>query len=130
MGISLLAYLIIRDGTKWSDVFRLVPGRTVTIGRAPTSQIVIKEEQASRHHAEIFMTDGQWTVRDLDSRNGTAIGNERVKGDRVLQPGDVIRIARTQMAFVHDLSKGYADAPSAPGEAQGQQTAVGLELRE
>ena len=43
-----IAYLVIRDGKKWSDVFRLMPGRTVTIGRSPTNQIVIKEDQAIR----------------------------------------------------------------------------------
>ena len=51
------AYLVIREGTKWTDVFRLVPGRTVTIGRAATNQIVIKDERCSRFHAEIFMTE-------------------------------------------------------------------------
>ena len=66
----MLAYLVIRDGTKWSDVFRLVPGRRVTIGRANTSQIVIQEEQASRLHAEIFSDEGTWYLRDLESRNG------------------------------------------------------------
>lgn len=122
----MLAYLVIRDGTKWSDVFRLVPGRTVTIGRAPTNQIVIKEEQASRHHAEIFLVEGEWMIRDLDSRNGTAIGGDRVHGDYKLKPGDVVRIARTQMAFVHDLSRAYEDSTLAPVQ-WGQETVVGLE---
>ena len=36
----MLAYLVIREGSKWTDVFRLVPGQAVTIGRAPTNQIV------------------------------------------------------------------------------------------
>ncbi|MFO0526998.1 MAG: FHA domain-containing protein [Planctomycetota bacterium] len=54
--VGAFAYLVIRDGAKWSDVFRLIPGRTVTIGRAPTNQIVIREEQASRQHAELFQT--------------------------------------------------------------------------
>lgn len=122
----MLAYLVIRDGTKWSDVFRLVPGKTVTVGRAPTNQIVIKEEQASRHHAEIFLADGQWMVRDLESRNGTAVGNDRVHGDYKLKPGDVIRIARTQLAFVHDLSQAYEDSGAGP-VPWGQETAIGLE---
>ncbi len=42
--MSELAYLVIREGSKWSDVFRLVPGQSVTVGRAPTNQIVIKEK--------------------------------------------------------------------------------------
>jgi Nif-specific regulatory protein len=106
---ALLAYLVIREGSKWSDVFRLVPGRTVTIGRAPTNQIVIKDEQCSRHHAEIFITQGKWTLRDLDSRNGTAIGAQRVRGDYTLAPGDVVRIAHVQLAFVHDISSAFGD---------------------
>lgn len=105
----MLAYLVIREGTKWTDVFRLVPGRTVTIGRASTNQIVIKDERCSRNHAEIFQTSGNWTLRDLDSRNGTVVGREPIRGDRTLAPGDVVRIAHCQLAFVHDLSKAFVD---------------------
>ncbi len=105
-----LAYLVIREGMKWSDVFRLVPGQSVTIGRAPTNQIVIKDERCSRNHAELFLTDDEWTLRDLDSRNGTALGEEVVKGDRILQPGDVIRIGRCQLVFVHNLSEAFPES--------------------
>jgi len=122
-----IAYLVIRDGKKWSDVFRLMPGRTVTIGRSPTNQIVIKEDQASRQHAEIFMSDGNWTVRDLSSRNGTAIGEERVTGDYKLNPGDVIWIASTQMAFVTDLSTAYNRKVFSRVEI-GNETVTGLEV--
>ena len=122
------AYLVIRDGKKWSDVFRLVPGRRVTIGRSPTNQIVVKEDQASRQHAEIFQSDGKWTVRDLNSRNGTAIGDERVTGDQVLKPGDVIWIAGTQLAFVHDLSSAYDRKVFSRVEiGAGGETVMGLE---
>lgn len=124
-----IAYLVIRDGKKWSDVFRLMPGRTVTIGRSPTNQIVIKEDQASRQHAEIFMTDGKWTVRDLSSRNGTAVGNERVLGDRKLLPGDIIWIASTQMAFVTDLSSAYNRKVFSRVEI-GSETVTGLEVED
>ena len=72
--VSELAYLVIREGGKWSDVFRLIPGQAATIGRAPTNQIVLKDDRCSRNHVEVFFTDGQWVLRDLDSRNGTIIG--------------------------------------------------------
>ena len=107
----MLAYLVIREGSKWTDVFRLVPGRTVTIGRAGTNQIVIKDERASRNHAEIFITRGQWTLRDLESRNGTIVGSKQVRGDYPLTPGEVIRIAHCQLAYVQDLSKAFPDTP-------------------
>ncbi len=107
----MLAYIVIREGSKWTDVFRLVPGRTVTIGRASTNHIVIKDDRSSRCHAEIFLTRGSWTVRDLDSRNGTMVTGKPIRGDCVLAPGDVIQIANSQLAFVYDLSKAFADAP-------------------
>ena len=73
--MSQLAYLVIREGAKWSDVFRLIPGQAVTVGRAPTNQIVLKDERCSRNHVEVFVSGGQWMLRDLDSRNGTMVGN-------------------------------------------------------
>ncbi|MDY0170073.1 MAG: FHA domain-containing protein, partial [Thermoguttaceae bacterium] len=97
--MSELAYLVIREGTKWSDVFRLVPGQSVTIGRAPTNQVVIKDERCSRTHVELFMSGGRWILRDLDSRNGTVVGDTRVTGDWPLTPGDIIRIGRSQLVF-------------------------------
>ncbi len=120
----MLAYLVIREGNKWSDVFRLIPGRTVTVGRAPTNEIVIKDERCSRYHAELFMTRDQWTLRDLDSRNGTIVGKTRIKGDYCLSPGDIIRVAHTQMAFVHDLSKAFASENSLRTPTQGEETVI------
>jgi len=129
--VSELAYLVIREGSKWTDVFRLTPGQSVTIGRAPTNQVVIKDERCSRNHAELFLTEDQWTIRDLDSRNGTVVGNEFLKADRILQPGDVIRIGRCQLIFVHSLSQAFSDSSSllrrAEREAAEEQTSPEVE---
>jgi len=105
-----LAYLVIREGAKWTDVFRLIPGQTATIGRAPTSQIVMKDDRCSRAHAEVFHRDGQWMVRDLESRNGTFVGDSALHGEHALQPGEVIRIGNSQLAFVFDLAKAFPDS--------------------
>ncbi len=110
LGQDMLAYLVIREGTKWTDVFRLIPGQAVTIGRAPTNQIVIKDERCSRAHAEVFHSQGKWILRDLESRNGTAVGTTMVHGDHVLHAGDMIRIGQSQLAFVHDLAKAFPDS--------------------
>ena len=111
--VSQFAYLVIREGAKWSDVFRLIPGQSVTIGRAPTSQIVLNDERCSRNHVEIFLSSGQWTLRDLESRNGTFLGNQMVRGDHALTPGDIIRIGRTQLLFVHKLSDAFTTSGDA-----------------
>ena len=103
------AYLIIREGSKWADVVRLAPGETVTIGRAPTNTIVIKDERCSRNHAEVFQASGQWMLRDLDSRNGTNVAGQRITADYSLEPGELIQIGNSHLAFVDDLAKAFPD---------------------
>ncbi len=106
------AYLITRDGSTWADVVRLVPGESVTVGRAPTNTIVLKDERCSRNHAEIFFAQGNWKLRDLDSRNGTLVTGERLSGDHSLEAGDILQIGNSQLAFVHDLSQAFPDSSS------------------
>ncbi|NOZ40908.1 MAG: FHA domain-containing protein [Planctomycetes bacterium] len=106
------AYLITRDGSTWADVVRLIPGESVTVGRAPTNTIVLKDERCSRNHAEIFFAQGNWKLRDLDSRNGTLVSGERLSGDHSLEAGDILQIGNSQLAFVHDLSQAFPDSSS------------------
>ena len=106
------AYLITRDGSTWADVVRLVPGESVTVGRAPTNTIVLKDERCSRNHAEIFFAQGDWKLRDLDSRNGTMVTGERISADHVLAAGDILQIGNSQLAFVHELSQAFPDSGS------------------
>ncbi|QDU56792.1 sigma 54-interacting transcriptional regulator [Aeoliella mucimassa] len=108
----MTAYLVIREGSKWTDVFRLVEGESVTIGRAPTNAIVVKDERCSRNHAEIFQIQQQWTLRDLDSRNGTQVDGDVISADYPLEPGDIIRIGNSHLAFVDNLSHAFPDPTS------------------
>jgi len=102
------AYLLLRDADDQPTALRLTPGRTATLGRASSNSVVIRDERASRCHAEVFVADGAWRVRDLESRNGTRVGGQPVSGERVLAPGDVIRIGKTEIAF------GLGDPPTDP----------------
>ena len=108
----MTSYLVIREGSKWTDVFRLVEGESVTIGRAPTNAIVVKDERCSRNHAEIFQVQQQWVLRDLDSRNGTQVDGGAITADYHLEPGDIIRIGNSHLAFVDNLSHAFPDPTS------------------
>jgi Nif-specific regulatory protein len=103
------AYLIIREGSKWADVFRLNAGEKITIGRGPTNAVIIKDERCSRNHAEVFQSQGAWQLRDLESRNGTLVSGTRLTGDYHLEPGDIIQIGNSHLAFVHDLAQAFPD---------------------
>lgn len=99
------AYLVVRDGDKWKDVFRLTPGQVMTIGRAPTNRIVIRSEMSSRNHCEIFQAGPMWILRDLGSRNGTTVDGHRISGDWELEEGQTIQLGTCDIVFTHELAK-------------------------
>jgi transcriptional regulator with GAF, ATPase, and Fis domain/pSer/pThr/pTyr-binding forkhead associated (FHA) protein len=108
----MIAYLVVREGNKWRDVYRLTPGQVMTIGRAPTNRIVLHDEVCSRYHCEVFQAGSAWKIRDLQSRNGTLIGGEPVEGEAELKPGQVIEIGPCELAFTFDLSQAFPRAGS------------------
>jgi len=102
-------YLILRDELKWRNVFRLAPGQVTTIGRAPTNRVVVPDDICSRHHCEIYESEGDWILRDLGSRNGTLIEGCRVTEDWPLTDGDQIQIGECSLVFTPDISKPPGD---------------------
>ncbi len=105
------AYLVIREGSRWTDVYRLEPDRTVVIGRASSSQIQIPHDLCSRHHAEVFCQSGKWMVRDLNSRNGTLLDAQPVRGEQALANGQTITVAGCNMTFVRDIAQAFSGTP-------------------
>ena len=104
---TMIAYLVVREGNKWRDVYRLTPGQVMTVGRAPTNRIVLNDEVCSRYHCEVFQNGATWTLRDLQSRNGTMLSGEPVEGEVELKPGQVIEIGPCELAFTYDLSQAF-----------------------
>src|SRR6266849_7935493 len=73
----------------------------LTIGRAPDNQMVLQDQQASSHHAEV-RPDGQgYLLVDVNSRNGTFVNEQRLmpQTPRLLISGDVIRIGETRFTY-------------------------------
>ena len=70
-----------------------------TIGRSPSCEIPLEDDQVSRRHALITLHEGQAHIRDLRSRNGTLVNGERLAGEVVLQPGDRVRVGTTTALF-------------------------------
>jgi len=79
---------------------RTVPIRanTVTIGRLPDCDVVLKDRGASRRHAQIKGKDGIYTLTDLGSTNGTRLNGQPVQ-TRTLEDGDRITIGTTVLEF-------------------------------
>ena len=72
----------------------------VTLGRAPVCHIVLDSPRISRKHARIFQDPfGRWVIEDLDSRNGTWIGEQRVTTQAVL-PGESVSMGPFNLSLV------------------------------
>jgi hypothetical protein len=78
--------------------FELAEGRFV-IGRADTCELALDDPLASRQHAVLVTTTDHVTLEDLGSRNGVSVNGEKLKGSRILQPGDTILIGKNEMRF-------------------------------
>ena len=116
MASAPTTFLLVRDPVAGQAVVPLLPGERVTLGRAPSNRVVLHDEQASRFHAEIFGAPPGWSIRDLNSRNGTLVGGEPLSADWVLMPGDVVAIGRVEIV---------ACAGEPPTDATGESDILG-----
>ncbi|MBC8509985.1 MAG: FHA domain-containing protein, partial [Chloroflexi bacterium] len=83
--------LSVRSTSKEPHEYVLKQGRYV-LGRHSGNDIVIDDESASRHHAEIVCQEDAILIRDLDSLNGTFVNRKLLTEPFALSIGDQIRI--------------------------------------
>ncbi|MFP3467226.1 FHA domain-containing protein [Leifsonia sp. SIMBA_070] len=50
----------------------------ITIGRSSDSNLVIRDDYTSTHHARLLLWNDEWMIQDLDSTNGTFLDGRRV----------------------------------------------------
>jgi pSer/pThr/pTyr-binding forkhead associated (FHA) protein len=61
------------------------------LGRELDNDIVLDDERASRHHAELRWDNGRVQVLDYGSMNGTLINGQAARGQVPLRSGDVLQ---------------------------------------
>jgi pSer/pThr/pTyr-binding forkhead associated (FHA) protein len=69
-----------------------IPAPKFLIGRGEDCQLRPNSDLVSRHHCILFVGDSGAAVRDLNSRNGTFVNDERIKTDTPLRAGDRLKI--------------------------------------
>ena len=62
------------------------------IGRDPECNLRPASAMISKRHCAVLVKDGQVSLRDFDSTNGTFINEEPVKGEVPLKNGDIIKV--------------------------------------
>jgi pSer/pThr/pTyr-binding forkhead associated (FHA) protein len=75
------------------------PNTVTRVGRALDNEIVVNHSSVSRHHASIENSNGAFVVRDLNSQNGTFVGNRRVTEPTRVTDGDAVRFGDAQYIF-------------------------------
>lgn len=76
----------------------LYPGENV-LGREPGTRGSIPDGSVSRRHARVVVRDGDATIEDLGSKNGTFLEERRLEGPAVLSDGDTVRLGLVTLVF-------------------------------
>jgi len=74
-------------------------GATTRIGRLDENDIVLDDEDVSRHHAMIIDTGTGFVITDLRSTNGVEVRRQLIRGNATLANGDHIRIGGCEFIF-------------------------------
>jgi two-component system cell cycle response regulator len=75
----------------------------VTIGRSPTTGIVIPDGSVSREHAKCVAVGNGVEIEDLGSSNGTFINDQKLNSRMPLRDGDILRLGSILLKFfAHD----------------------------
>ena len=97
--------------------------KVITIGRSQECNIVVNDEKVSRVHLQLVQDDnGNVSVVDLGSTNGTWVNDNRISGEMRLNQGDRIRVGNTflqwQNYFVANSGNGEQNATTSHGDQQ------------
>ncbi|MCB9743349.1 MAG: FHA domain-containing protein [Alphaproteobacteria bacterium] len=75
---------------------QVLSAQPLSIGRAPTNDLVLPDAQISWNHLSIWTDEeGVW-VQDLGSSNGTFVNGERVQGRVSVDDSDLVRVGPLQ----------------------------------
>jgi DNA-binding winged helix-turn-helix (wHTH) protein len=71
----------------------VMPRDEVVLGRGEECDYVLAARQVSRQHIRIYKDNDLFFIQDLDSKNGTWVNGQTLKGFRELHDGDEIDVA-------------------------------------
>ena len=93
---EIAAFEVFRDG-KSEQVLEIAKGDTrIMVGRSEDSELCLKSEFVSRHHALIICSDDGLYIEDLNSFNGTLVNSDKISR-RKLQVGDTVMIGKFEI---------------------------------
>lgn len=111
--IARLVYTAVPGGQAREFVIR----DKVTIGRKPDNTLQLDIKAVSSHHCEVTRRDGAYILRDLESSNGTFVGDTQVR-EHTLRNGDVITVGKAVKVYFIDPAGPARQVETAPAAPQ------------
>ena len=104
----VVAWLVGLNGSQRGESFPVRMGRNV-IGRDRRSDIVINDDQASSHHADLVFRpeERRFILMDHNSTNGTYVNENEIEPRRDLAGKDIIRIGSHRFLFMPLCHDGF-----------------------
>jgi pSer/pThr/pTyr-binding forkhead associated (FHA) protein len=88
-----------------------IPTPQCVIGREEGCHLRPHSDAISRRHCMIVTSENEVIVRDLKSRNGTFVNDERVEGEAVLLAGDILKVGPLEFEIVLEQTPGKPKRP-------------------
>lgn len=96
-------FVVVPDGVRphLRRVRQVIPldGDCFVIGRESDCDLAIPSPGVSKRHAELRLQDGQWSIEDLRSRNGTWVNGQKIRSRTPLSHNDEIRVLDFRAVF-------------------------------
>lgn len=104
----VVAWLVGLNGSTRGESFPVRMGRNV-IGRDRRSDVVIADDQASSHHADLVFRpeERRFILMDHNSTNGTYVNEAEIEPRRDLAAKDIIRIGSHRFLFTPLCHDGF-----------------------
>jgi serine/threonine protein kinase len=94
--------LVVEKGSEKGATFTIEPGKAYVCGRDTASALALTDIMVSRRHFAIQESDRGFLIRDLKSRSGTFLNDERLQEPTLLRIGDKIQAGMTLLSFLSD----------------------------
>ena len=104
----VVGWLVGLNGSSRGESYPVRIGRNV-LGRDRRSDIVVNDDQASSHHADLVFRpeERRFILMDHNSTNGTYVNEAEIEPRRDLAEKDIVRIGSLQFLFMPLCHEGF-----------------------